>query len=138
MLDESVKRPLGKKRARKDIYKGRENNLQEKALDIPVDQNPTKSEDADDTFCKSVANGLREIENKRAKALAKLKIQEILFHAQTGDYDSPTPTQHQFYLPHNAGYLQPLRYIEYSGSYPHPCPSGSEASSYSPTNFNIS
>ena len=93
----STKRPLPQKRQRVEVRRSKEDNLLDKAFGVleKANQQNAIREDADDTFGKTVANSLREIENKRAKALAKLKSQDILFNAQTGLYDAPAPPMYQ-------------------------------------------
>ena len=92
-------------------------------------------DDADDTFGRNVANGLRGIESKRGKELAKLKIQEIIFLAQTGAYDAPP--QQQFHNVHSMGFLQRLQSPETSRISPATSLSSNDTSSASPGHFNM-
>ncbi|XP_055844437.1 uncharacterized protein LOC129910873 [Episyrphus balteatus] len=58
-----------------------------------VSPSPALKEDEFDLFCRSVAGQLRAIPDSYSRSLAKLKIQQILFEAETGHYkNSPCIT----------------------------------------------
>lgn len=85
LLDIGHRKPFKRKQketAKEDVLL----HLASEILIKKICQAETK-EDPDDTFGKHVANELRNILDPRAKQFAKLKIQNILFEAQWGDWD---------------------------------------------------
>ena len=57
-----------------------------KSLTLYVNKKLKKTEDAEDIFGKTVANGLRLITNIRNHEFVKLKIHELLFQTQFGTF----------------------------------------------------
>lgn len=134
----STKKPLPQKRKKEDCKKTKEDQMLDTAMSVLERAKKNQAagrEDADDTFGRNVANGLQGVESKRGEELAKLKIQEILFLAQTGAYDAPPPQQ--FHNVHSMGFLQQLQSPGPSRISPAASLSSNETSRTSPGHFNM-
>ncbi len=75
---------------KKDDTIAKENYLLDQAVSV-FRAKQDKKADPEDVFGQNVAVGLRAISDKRSRELAKLKIQEVLFHAQFGMLSIPLP-----------------------------------------------
>ena len=82
----STSQPLPKKK-KVESKKSKEKFLLDKATS--VFQARKRVEDRDDIFGKSIAFSLRQIKNKRIKEYTKLKMQEVIFHAQCQQEELP-------------------------------------------------
>ncbi len=85
----STKKPL-LKRKKKDDTITKENYLLDQAVSV-FRAKQDKKADPEDVFGQNVAVGLRAISDKRSREFAKLKIHEVLFHAQFGMLSIPIP-----------------------------------------------
>lgn len=61
-------------------------NLNQSQLNAAIEPSPAPREDEFDLFCRSLASQLRAIPDSYSRSMAKLKIQQILFEAETGHY----------------------------------------------------
>ena len=74
----STKEPLAKRRKKAPVQTKEDVLLGNAVSNL----DKIRCEDPEDTFGKTVANGLRAIQDTRSREFAKLKIQEILFQCQ--------------------------------------------------------